>query len=214
MVRDRTILYQRRNHFQDWRDTLSRCTPFVASNVCRSGWHRARMLPRRVRADERSYHTKNVPRRWTTRSRIIFYEGIVSVLYISSLTTRCCLVVAVRCRCTSLYLVLHLSLLSVLPTMSTPFRHRPTFSFSHSVSVVLVSPNSLLSSSSKTFLSFQPLFFSSPRMFHLFMPSLFKQPEALPSVSLLHLRRSLEARRHFITSPITPEVTPRLPFAL
>lgn len=37
---------------------------------------------------------KNVPRRRTTRSRIIFYEGIVSVLYIGSLTTRCSLVVA------------------------------------------------------------------------------------------------------------------------
>lgn len=40
---------------------------------------------------------KNVPRRRTTRSRIIFYEGIVSVLYIGSLTTRCSLVVA-ACR--------------------------------------------------------------------------------------------------------------------
>lgn len=39
---------------------------------------------------------KNLRRRRTTRSRIIFYEGIVSVLHIGSLTTRRCLVVAVR----------------------------------------------------------------------------------------------------------------------
>lgn len=57
VVRDRTVLYQRRNHPQDWRDSLSCRTLFVAPNVRKGRWHRARMPL--VRAYERrSYHAK------------------------------------------------------------------------------------------------------------------------------------------------------------
>lgn len=134
VVRDRAILYQRRNHPQDWRDSLSCRTPFAAPNRT-PGW----IAPSDPGGSERMsgevIARKNVPRRRTTRSRIIFYEGIVSVLYIGSLTTRCCLA---SCYSPLLRAPLHLAL--PFSTSHTTFCHRSAFSFSHSVSVVSAGP--------------------------------------------------------------------------
>lgn len=99
---------------------------------------------------------KNLRR--TTRSRIIFYEGIVSVLYIGSLTTRRCLITVHR-RCASL------TLLSTPSTLSSiPFCHRPIF-FSHSISLVTSNLVAFIGDF-LPFLSSKLLFFSPPHMFH------------------------------------------------
>lgn len=114
------------------------------------------------------------PRRRTTRSGIIFYEGIVSVLYIGSLTTRCSVA--------GCALFLH-------PVLSPPcHRHRvehtvfPLLSLSHTVSVI---PTGLSSSSSETSYRFSFVILSSlyvPVPFSL--PTLCQRLKTLPSISL------------------------------
>jgi len=77
-------------------DPVVSYTPFVARRTrVEVDGYEARMRPRQIRMGSAERMggevivRKNASRRRTTRSGIIFYEGIVSVLYIGSLTTRC-----------------------------------------------------------------------------------------------------------------------------
>lgn len=133
----------------------------------------------------------------------------MSILYIGLLTTGCCLIAVVRHRCALIPRTLLLYLLHVTSSMS--FCHRPTFSFSYSVSVVSASSSVPLHRRLPTVffrLSPSSLFISSPCMFH--PPCLISSSNrSLPSASLLHLPRSLDPLA-FYYSPITSGTAPRL----
>lgn len=147
---------------------------------------------------------KNVLRRRTTRSRIIFYEGIVSVLYIGSLTTRCFLVVAGVARSRFLIPVCH----TLAPCYRRHVKTSPTLLFftktglrvflfltmSMSRPVLPLSfpasfsTEDVTSASNSSYLGLRPrVRFRAPQLLLtllLAFPSATK--DALPSVSLLH----------------------------
>ena len=186
------------------------CTPFIASNVCRSRWHPSKDVTSAGRSGwaAKLSHKKHPPSLNDTRGRIIFYEGIVSVLYISSLTSRCCLAVAVCCRCTPLHFVLHLSLPLVLPMISPVPPQAHLFFFSQR-------QRSLGQSELPFVLVIQDFsfvlvsLFLTPAHVSSFMPSLFKQPEehlTLTSPPFLRSPSAFYYQPHYLRGNPSPAI--------
>jgi hypothetical protein len=147
---------------------------------------------------------KNVPSspcRRTTRNRIIFYEGIVSALHIGSLTTRA------SSSPSSLPITAY-------PRIPTSLPRAPLRSLAPCISRGDAERHCVHSREGNgkelaffLFLSIRAILFASAWISAL---RLFERSKSLPGVSHLHSRVP-QTRRHFITGPITPGVTSRVP---